>query len=806
MCPDGLVFSKRKNHSLSFHILRLRGNEEQKGRVSLFADSGKSPGSLVVANDRDMENAGVLRKSREFHEPMKSEPSFPRFTSQHLVIVLVLFVLGCGGIGSVWVGKTTDARARAILQERTRTAAAGFPIEDVGALVGSARDEQTPAYQRLRSLLAGLREAAPEIRFCYLMRQVDEKIIFLCDSEPADSPDFSPPGSVYEDEDPEFRAFVEKGIAGTRGPQKDSWGVWVTATEPLRDNQGKIVAFLCADVDAQYWAGRIARFQTLPLLFSLLVSALLILLYVIQQRDQRTRQAMSRMAEEHAFLLDRIETQVWLLKDADTFGPVNLAFAKFCGYPKTSIEHHPLWTVFTSDQELQTQLEANRRVFAEKRPIRSEEWRMSADCHTHLFQVLRAPLLDSRGEVEEVVCCAEDITEVNRAHEALKENRRRLGSFFDNLPGLAYRCRNDRCWTVEFISKGCQDLTGYPPEAFFGPDAKTFLDLVAPEERTRLWESVQQANAEKRHYEVRYPLVTASGARKWVWERGRGVVGEDGTIATLEGLLTDITEAYLAEQAVRLNEMRLEALLHLNLMEDRSRHEILTYTLAEAVRLTQSELGYIAFVSPDERVLTLEVWSESVSADEPSDFHAMVYPVATAGAWGRILEKRNPQIWNADILLDSMGTCFPPTRVPLKRVMNVPIFDGPKIVLVSGVGNKSTDYDESDVRQITLLMTGMWRILQRKQARQEMLDYHERLQEQVEARTRQLAESNRLLREAKEAAEAANQAKSIFLATVTHELRTPLNAVLGFSQLMRDDSTLSDNQRENGETINRSGE
>jgi signal transduction histidine kinase/CheY-like chemotaxis protein len=138
--------------------------------------------------------------------------------------------------------------------------------------------------------------------------------------------------------------------------------------------------------------------------------------------------------------------------------------------------------------------------------------------------------------------------------------------------------------------------------------------------------------------------------------------------------------------------------------------------------------------------------------------------------------------------------------------MSVPIFDESKIVIVAGVANKPVNYDESDIRQISLLVTGMWRLLQRKLARQELLHYHERLQELVESRTRQLAESNRLLRQAKEAAEAANQAKSIFLATVTHELRTPLNAVLGFSQLMRDDPALSESQKENIETINRSGE
>ena len=59
---------------------------------------------------------------------------------------------------------------------------------------------------------------------------------------------------------------------------------------------------------------------------------------------------------------------------------------------------------------------------------------------------------------------------------------------------------------------------------------------------------------------------------------------------------------------------------------------------------------------------------------------------------------------------------------------------------------------------------------------------------------------------AKEAAEAANRAKSIFLANMSHELRTPLNAILGFSELMSKDKALNPSQRENVETINRSGE
>ncbi len=62
------------------------------------------------------------------------------------------------------------------------------------------------------------------------------------------------------------------------------------------------------------------------------------------------------------------------------------------------------------------------------------------------------------------------------------------------------------------------------------------------------------------------------------------------------------------------------------------------------------------------------------------------------------------------------------------------------------------------------------------------------------------------LREAKEAAEAASRAKSTFLANMSHEIRTPMNAILGFTQLLERDASLSAKQRESLNAIGRSGE
>ncbi|MBA1145948.1 diguanylate cyclase [Ectothiorhodospiraceae bacterium WFHF3C12] len=150
------------------------------------------------------------------------------------------------------------------------------------------------------------------------------------------------------------------------------------------------------------------------------------------------------------------------------------------------------------------------------------------------------------GEIVGSVAIGRDITDRKQAEAALRAREQQLANLMANMPGMAYRCVNDPEWTMEFVSSGCLELTGYPPEALVNNREIGYASLVHPDDRERLWDQTQAAVREGRPYAHEYRLRTRSEEEIWVWEQGRAVADSGGRV--LEGIIMNITDRKNLEQ------------------------------------------------------------------------------------------------------------------------------------------------------------------------------------------------------------------------------------------------------------------
>lgn len=164
--------------------------------------------------------------------------------------------------------------------------------------------------------------------------------------------------------------------------------------------------------------------------------------------------------------------------------------------------------------------------------IRHFEWRNS---------VLR----DAKGNLTGLLSAGIDITDLKRTMEALGESERSKSVLLSNLPGMAYRCAYDRDWTMQFVSSGCFELTGYLPQELINNACISFNDIICPEYRDQIWQESVVALSKHISNRYEYEILTASDERKWVLDINQGVYGDSGTIIALEGIIIDITQSKL---------------------------------------------------------------------------------------------------------------------------------------------------------------------------------------------------------------------------------------------------------------------
>lgn len=154
------------------------------------------------------------------------------------------------------------------------------------------------------------------------------------------------------------------------------------------------------------------------------------------------------------------------------------------------------------------------------------------------------------GEIVGAVVTILDITNRIEVENELRETERSKSVFLQNLPGMAYRCNFDRQWTMQFVSEGCFELTGYKSESLINNRDLSFNDIIKPEFRDELWEAWVECVRDNKPFRYEYIIVTATGEEKWVLEQGQPIYNILGEVEALEGLVIDITDTKKKQEEI----------------------------------------------------------------------------------------------------------------------------------------------------------------------------------------------------------------------------------------------------------------
>ena len=85
--------------------------------------------------------------------------------------------------------------------------------------------------------------------------------------------------------------------------------------------------------------------------------------------------------------------------------------------------------------------------------------------------------------------------------DALRESERKLNTLFNNLRGIAYRCKYDKNWTMEFISAGVESITGYLCDDIVDNKKLSFNEIIVPSDREKVYNEITSALEKRESFE-----------------------------------------------------------------------------------------------------------------------------------------------------------------------------------------------------------------------------------------------------------------------------------------------------------------
>ncbi|WP_414705715.1 PAS domain-containing protein [Pseudomonas sp.] len=231
-------------------------------------------------------------------------------------------------------------------------------------------------------------------------------------------------------------------------------------------------------------------------------------------------------------LLDRFPVALLELKDSGQIASFNRAWVELMDTPAAPRmlvdyvhqEDRPLWRQALDELRQRPQTSFNQRLR-----------------FVHPSGGLRWFEINLKRVEARFYLAVGDITSHKRREIALQASQRSAMSLLDSVPGLIYRGRNNRDWTMEFVSAGCLQLTGFAPERLVDNHDFTYNNLIHPDDADYVWREVQYALSRQVPFELNYRIRCADNSIKHVWEKGIGIYSDTREVLGIEGAIFERT-------------------------------------------------------------------------------------------------------------------------------------------------------------------------------------------------------------------------------------------------------------------------
>jgi len=351
-----------------------------------------------------------------------------------------------------------------------------------------------------------------------------------------------------------------------------------------------------------------------------------------------------------------------------------------------------------------------------------------------------------------------DITEQKTNEIAIKQSEIQLRNIFNHSTNMFYS--HDTNHMLHYVSPQVKTILGYEVEEAMIKWTQFATDH--PINKIGFMETslAIKLGLPRPPYELE--LRHKSGKKVWV-EVHEAPVVEDGKTVAMVGSLNDITDRKMAEISlqqqkeeievqseeylqlneelqqmnseletskitlekllmakeksmleVELHNERLESLVRVSQYKFKNRQDLLDFTLNEAIQLTSSRIGYVYLYSETNKQFILNTWSKEVMDECRVMNPQTVYDLDKTGCWGEAVRQRIPIVINDYSAENPHKKGTPEGHVALRKFLTIPVIIDDEIVAVVGVANKTENYTQSDVRQLTLLMDSVWRIIEKE--------------------------------------------------------------------------------------------